>query len=146
MKPIRRLNKGIVYIVSLLLSLSLFSNQGAALLHVHDMNHDNHNSAHHEHTITDNAARHSHVSKIHTVLDASHLNHHNEVALEVDISPDGVLKNLSSSLLTLAFLVFTIFFILPVVSRQLLSRPKENKLILSGRYIISPPLRAPPAQ
>ena len=115
-------------------------------MHVHDIGHDSHGTTHHDHATSDNSSHHSHISKVHTALDASHLNHHDDVALEVDISPDGVLKSFSNSLPILAFLTFLIIFILPIVTRQRFSQPKENKLLLSGRYILSPPLRAPPAQ
>ena len=131
---------------SLLLSLALLCAQGVKL-HVHhlDHGHDNHPNNYHSHIhAIDKAGDHDHLSKAHFTHDTSHNDHHDGVVSEVDISPDGVLKNANYSVFALA--LFALFFTLVIFvsSRQLVQRCRESKLILRSYYLLSPPLRAPP--
>ena len=126
---------------SLLLSLALLCAQGVKL-HVHDLDHghDNHHS--HAHVI-DEASDHGHLSKAHSSHDTSHDDHHDSVASEIDVSPDGVLKN-SNTVFALALIVFFITLMIPASLRQRVHHRRENDFILHRDYALSPPLRAPP--
>lgn len=143
MESIRHLHKGIVLLVSFLLSLSLFCTQGAALLHIHDTDHDHSNGKFHDHISTE-APNHSQINKVHFALDASHLDHHDDITVEVDVSPEGVLKNSTNNILTLALLTFLLVLLLPATAIQLFCNLKKSAITLTGRYVLSPPLRAPP--
>ncbi|MCF6336458.1 MAG: hypothetical protein L3J84_00695 [Gammaproteobacteria bacterium] len=129
---------------ALLLSLALLCAQGTKL-HVHNLDHghNNHLINDHTHDAIDKAANHSYLSKAHFTHDTSH-DHHGSVVSEVDISPDGVLKNTNNSVFSIA--LFALFFTLItfISSRQLVQRCRESKLTLHSDYLLSPPLRAPP--
>ena len=132
-------NKQTLLLWCFLLSLSLLCVQGAKL-HVHNLDHEHHS---HIHAI-DDASDHARLSKAHFAHDASHGDHHNGVIPEVDISPDRVLKNTNNSPFTLALAVFFFTLTIFIVSRQLIQRCREGKLIFHEYYVLSPPLRAPP--
>ncbi len=125
---------------NLLLSLSLLCAQGVKL-HVHNLDHEHDN--HHSHSI-DEAGDHSHLSKAHFAHDTSHNEQHDGVVSEVDISPNGLLKNTHNNIFAVA--LFALFFTLMIFvsSRQFIQRSRESKLILHRYYVLSPPLRAPP--
>ncbi len=140
MEFFRLTNKRTLLLWSLLLSLSLLCMQEAKL-HVHDLDHGHHHG--HTHAI-DGAGGHAHLSKAHFAHDTSHGDHHNGVISEVDISPDGVLKNANNSPFTIALFIFFFTLLIFVSSRRLIQRCRESKLILHEYYVLSPPLRAPP--
>jgi len=143
----RLTNKPVLLLWSLLLSLSLLCAQGAKL-HTHNLDHghnDHPNDYHsHIHSIIDEAGDHGHLSKAHFTHDTSHNDHHDGVISEVDISPDGLLKNANDNVFEIV--LFALFFTLMIFvsSRQLVQRCRESKLILHRYYVLSPPLRAPP--
>ena len=127
---------------SLLLSLSLLCGQGIKL-HVHNLDHGHDEYIGHAHA-ADQASDRSRLSKAHYAHDRSHDDHHNGVVSEVDVTPDGVLKNLSGNTLTLALFALLFTLLLSAPSLQVVHRYRESKPILYGRYLLSPPLRAPP--
>lgn len=129
-----RINRRTLLLWNLLLSLSLLCLQGAAL-HVHDLDH-----AH----VADEASGHTHLSKAHYAHDRSHDEHHDTVIFKVDVTPDGVLKKLFNDTLTLALFAFLFTLLLSGSLRQVVHRHRESKSLLHGRYLLSPPLRAPP--
>ncbi|MCF6211275.1 MAG: hypothetical protein L3K24_11565 [Gammaproteobacteria bacterium] len=129
-------NKQALLLWCFLLSLSLLCVQGAKL-HVHDLDHG------HIHAM-DDVGDHSHLSKAHFAHDTSHDEHHNGVISEVDISPDGVVKNANNSPFTIALIIFFFALVIFFTSRQLVQRCREGKLIFHEYYVLSPPLRAPP--
>ncbi len=139
----RQIDRRILLLWALLLSLALLCAQGGAKLHVHDLDHghDDHHSHHHP---VDEMADHSHLSKAHFIHDTSHNDHHNGVASEIDVAPDGLLKNSNDNIfpITLFALFFTLITFVP--SRWLVTYYRENKRVLHNRYLLSPPLRAPP--
>jgi len=142
MEYFRRINKRTLLLWSLLLSLSLLCAQGAGL-HVHSVDHGHDELQSHIHG-ADEADDHTHMSKAHFTHDTSHNDHHDDVVSEIDVSPEGLLKNASNNIFSIA--LFTFFFILVmfVSSRQLIYCRREGKLILDKYYLLSPPLRAPP--
>ncbi len=133
-------NKRALLLWCFLLSLSLLCVQGVKL-HVHNLDHKQHHG--HTHAI-DDAGDHAHLSKAHFAHNTSHSDHHNGVISEVDISPDGVLKNTNNSPFTLALIIFFFTLAIFVASRRLIQHCRENKLIFHEYYVLSPPLRAPP--
>ncbi len=142
--PTNKQSKRIVLLWCFLLSLSLLCVQGAKL-HVHDLDHRHHHGQIHA---IDGAGDHAHLSKAHFAHDTSHGDHHNDVISEVDISPDGVLKNTNknanNSPFTLALFIFFFTLAIFVASRRLIQRCREGKLTFHQYYVLSPPLRAPP--
>ena len=140
----RQTNKRILLLWSVLLALMLLCAQGVKL-HAHDLGHgdEHHSSDGHIHAI-EATGDHGYLSKVHFAHDTSHSEHHDDVVSEIDISPDGLLKNTNNSVF--AIMLFALFFILMVLisSRQLIQRCRESQLILRSCQIFSPPLRAPP--
>jgi len=137
----RRILRRTLLLWSLLLSLSLLCGQGIKL-HVHNLGHDHDESIEHTHA-ADEANDHSRLSRAHYAHNTSHSEHHDD-ASDVDVTPDGVWKKLSSSMLTLALLTLLFVLVLPAPSRQRVHRYRESKSTLFRRYLLSPPLRAPP--
>jgi len=117
------------------LATTLVFIQGSNLhLDVHDHQHHNHEIA---------ASGHEHVNVIHVfnhVVDAAHSH---ETVAEVDIIPDGVIKNLALGLLAIALLASAI---ITLVSQYLCRRISWhlNQGALPVFWRIRPPLRAPP--
>lgn len=142
MEFFRRINKRTLLLWSLLLGLSLLCAQGVGL-HVHNVDHGHDEHQSHVHA-TDEADDHAHMSKAHFTHDTSHNDHHDDVASEIDVSPDGFLKNSSNNILAIALIAFFFILVLFVSSRQLVHCCRESKLILHRYYLLSPPLRAPP--
>ncbi len=138
----RRILRRTLLLWSLLLSLSLLCGQGIKL-HAHNLGHDHDESIVHTHA-ADEVSDHSRLSRSHYAHDTSHSEHHSDVVSDVDVTPDGVWKKLSSNMLTLA--LFTLLFVLVLSAplRQRVHRYRESKSILFRRYLLSPPLRAPP--
>ena len=117
--------------------------RSGANLHVHHLEHDNGNHHNHVHVI-DKLGNHGHLSAAHSIHDLSHGDLHSGVLFEIDISPDGLLKNPNHSVLAIALLAF-FFTIMPFFStRQLARHYRESKLVIHRFYVLSPPLRAPP--
>ena len=87
---------------------------------------------------------HSHLSDVHLTIDASHTDHHDEVISEKNASPQALLKQISSISPTLA--VFVVAFILMFYGAYAIAlyRRFDINIAISRRYILSPPLRAPP--
>ncbi len=140
--------KWLLLLLSLLFSLLLLLSQGATL-HVHNLHHQHatdvhsdgsaiHGSAIHSPTV------HSHVRKAHSAYHQSHHEHHHDVVLEFEVIPDGVLKNLADNFFIFVLFVslFSLLLFAPLL--RVAQYYRENKSILYGHYLISPPLRAPP--
>ena len=142
MNSFRQMSRQALLVWSLLLCVALLGAQGVKL-HIHHLDHGSDNQHSHSHTI-DEAGDHRHLSQAHFTHDISHDTHHDGAVSEVDISPDGILKNINSSAfaVTLSSLLLTLMIF--VSSRQRVQRYRESKLILYRYYLLSPPLRAPP--
>ncbi len=138
----RRIDRPTLLLWSLLLSLLLLCSQGATL-HLHSLDHGQDKHLSHAHA-TDEASDHTHLSKAHYAHDSSHDEHHDVVLSEVDVSPNGVLKKLSNNTLTLALFALLFTLLLSGSLRQVVHRHRENRLAPLERYLLSPPLRAPP--
>lgn len=143
----RRASKRVLLLLSLLLSLLLLFSQGT-LLHVHYPQHSHDQYA--EHSLSANAqsadnhshAFHQHLSQFHLAYDKSH--HDHGVMLEFDILPDALLKIFSGNLFVVILFLALFSLALSTPLRQAIRQRPENKSILSGYYLLSPPLRAPP--
>ncbi len=123
----------------LVLSVTLLCAQGVTL-HVHSLGHDQQ----HTHTSSEAVPGHSHLSEVHLSTDVSHAEYHNEVASELDMSPDVLPKKVSSSVLVLALLIPILALFLSGVYQRLFRRYYDRSVVFPWRYLFSPPLRAPP--
>ncbi len=132
MDSFRQTNRKILLLWSLFLSLALLCAQSINL-HVHDLDHTHG---------ADELSGHTHLSKAHFAHDISHDHHYGEVS-ELDVSPDGVVKNLNHSAFAIALFVIFFSLIAFVSSRHVHQRRRKDKLIHHD-YLLSPPLRAPP--
>ena len=139
----RKNNKGqkTPWVWTILLSIVLLFGQSVKL-HVHSLDH-----AQDQHQIYNLAAEHgehSNLAGAHLSIDNSHSDHHAENAVEIDTSPNALLKDLSSKVLALALLITLLLLFLPGFNQLLLHRLHSNNAIFPRRYLLSPPLRAPP--
>ncbi len=130
----RFINKRALLLWSLLLSLSLLCAQGAEL-HVHNLDRG------HEHG-------HAHLSKAHFIHDDHHDTfhdtlHNSGVISELDISPDGAVKN-TNHFFAIVVVIFLLILMIFSPARRLAGRCRGSEFIFWGRYDLSPPLRAPP--
>ena len=139
----RQIKKPTLYLWTLLLSVALLCAQGVRL-HVHSSGQEHEHDLQHSHIAIEVIAKHSHLSEIHLSTDTSHIDHHDEVLSEIDTSPDGFLKKVSSNILTLALLVTLFTLLLVGFNQQILLRYQDKDAIFTWRYLFSPPLRAPP--
>lgn len=142
MEFLRRINKRTLLLWSLLLCLSLLCAQGVGL-HVHSMDHGEDHHQSHIHA-ADEANDHAHMSKVHFTHDISHNDHHDSVVSEIDVNPDGLLKNSSNNIFAIALISFFFILLMFVSSRQLVHCRRESKLTPNRYYLLTPPLRAPP--
>ena len=124
----------------LVLSIALLCTQGVKL-HVHGLGHDH--DPRHSHTCP-KAVEHSHLSKPHLSTDLSHDDYHDELVSELDANPNGLLKKVSSTVLTLALFAMVLMLLLSGFNPLISHRRRDNGVNLSWRYLRSPPLRAPP--
>lgn len=142
MESIRRINRQTLLVWCLLLSLLLLCAQGVTM-HIHIVDHAHDKYLDHSHFIGE-TSDHSHISKAHLSNDTFHNDHHNEAVTEIDVTPEGVLKNLSNNIIALALFALLLILVLPITSRQVRHRIHKNPSTLYHYYLISPPLRAPP--
>ena len=140
MEYFRQKNKQTLMIWSLLLSFSLLCAQEMSL-HTHDLEHVNEQS--HLYAM-ENGNDHKQLNAAHFSHDTSHDDHHDSEISEVDISPVGVLKNTKTHIFALALIVFVFMLVIFSASRQLIISRRKNRYVIHKRYILSPPLRAPP--
>lgn len=136
----RQIDRPTLLLLSLLLSLSLLFAQEVGL-HSHSFDHvhgDNHVN------VIDDTTKYSHLNSAHFALDASHNDHHHGAIAEIDVSPDGLLKSVNNTIVSIALIILLFLLVMPTPSRKGVHRHRESKLILHKHYILSPPLRAPP--
>ena len=140
--------------------LSLITLLGAQsiTLHIHTLGHAHNHELQSEHglgnsleLVTQHSDKqsqieHSHVSAPHLSNDSVHGSHDNQIVYEVDLSPDGVLKKVSNLVLNIIFLAAFLILILAEFSKPVFRYFRKTKLLLAWRYVLSPPLRAPPSQ
>ena len=147
MNSFRQINRPVLLFCSLLLALALLSAQGTKL-HVHNIDHGDRYVDYHvplvDTHVIDETGDHNHLSKAHFTHDISSGDHHNSVISEVDVSPDGVLKNSGNNVFSIIIAALFFIVVMFVSTRQFVQRCRESKLILYGYYLLSPPLRAPP--
>ena len=140
MKYFRQLNKRTLLILSLILSFSLLCAQEVNL-HIHDLEHNNKQG----HLYASNAeSAHNQISLVHLSHDTPHGDHHDREISDIDISPTGVLKNNKFHLFYLALITFIFILVIGLPSLLLLLFRRKSELVFYLRYILSPPLRAPP--
>ncbi len=125
-------------ILILCLALALMFVQGLQL-HVHTYDHDH---EHHEEGII---SGHAHIDKAHSAHSVPGTEHHDEVLSEVDLLPEGLLKNLSFGALVIALLTAAVIvFLAPPLCARIIWRRNRNSPPVPWRYSLRPPLRAPP--
>jgi hypothetical protein len=124
------------------LSFALLCSQGMKF-HLHGLDHGV-DDLHHAHQSV--AAEHEHMtlSNLHPLNDLSHSDHHDQRASEIDLSQNGLLKNLVSKVPALAFLVSILLLLLSVFIRGANFRHPRNDVVTYWTHHFSPPLRAPP--
>jgi len=141
MNHFRQMKKSTLLIWIVLLAIAIFCAQGMKL-HVHSFGHD------HKQQLSsispEVVTEHSHLSDIHLTTDLSHAEHHDEVVSEQNASPQALLKQISNDGSMLA--IFVIAFILILYGAYVITwyRRFDINIAISLRYILSPPLRAPP--
>ena len=138
---VRDIQKRTLILWVLLLSIALLCAQGTKL-HVHSFAHDHEP---HQSIAPELATEHLHQSSIHLTTDISHADHHDEVVTEQDANPQALLKKVSGYGPMLAIFIIAFAFLLHSFNVIKLYYRRDTDLILTRRYILSPPLRAPPA-
>lgn len=144
----RKMKKRSLLLWTLLLSMALLCAQGVKL-HVHSLDQEHDQELRHSHiaveiTTGHSHTDHSHLSKAHLSTDISHSDHHEEMISELDVTPYGLMKKVSSYVLTLALLTALLALLVPGYYRQVIRHDRIKDSYLSWRYHLSPPLRAPP--
>ncbi len=136
----RDFKQNLTAISALLLCLVLLSVQGAKL-HVHylDCGHEPSTGP----MATHESGRHPTHTKVHLVTDNSHHAHPKAGMSELDLSPQGLLKNLPGIGNLILAVICICLLLLPVFIR-LKQRQRYTPPPHSWRYALSPPLRAPP--
>lgn len=140
MLNLRKLNKSVLFAWVILLCLALLCAQEVKL-HTHNLGHDH--VQEHSHISVDTSTEHSHLTPAHLSIDSSHADHHDKLVSETDITPDTVLKNISSKTIMLAIFFFILSLLLPGYYRLSFWR-RKNDTVFSKPYKLLPLLRAPP--
>jgi hypothetical protein len=136
----QRMQKRTLFLWVLLLSIALLCAQGVKL-HVHSFGHDHEQ----RHSIAPEVAtEHLHQNDIHLTTDMSHAGHHDEVVSEQGVNSQALLKKISSYGSMLAIFVIAFTFFLHSFNVLTLHTRRDKDVIIIRRYILSPPLRAPP--
>jgi hypothetical protein len=133
-------NKVLLTWIILLSVVLLFGN--SIKLHVHDLSHSHDQQK--SHNLVIGHGEHLAVARAHLSIDYSHSDHHMENAIEIDISPNALLKDLSGKVFALVLLSTLILLFLSGFYPFSFRRLHSNNVIFSRRYLLSPPLRAPP--
>lgn len=131
-------SKKVLWLWTILLSIVLLFGQSANL-HVHDVDHS-HNQ-HQGYNLAAGHGEHLNVSGAHLSIDNSHADHHVSNAVEIDTSPMALLNDSSGTVLVLALLITLLVFFFPSYNQL---SPHRHFASFSRRYLLSPPLRAPP--
>lgn len=136
----QRMHKPTLFLWVLLLSVALLSAQ-AVKLHVHNFGHDHEQ----RHSIAPEVAtEHLHQSGIYLTTNVSHATHHDEIISEQGLNSQALLKKMASYGPMLAIFVIAFTFLLHSFNVMTLQRRRDKDVITVRRYILSPPLRAPP--
>ena len=141
MTVFRELKNFTSIVSALLLSLMLLCAQGASL-HVHYSDCNDESSM--DPATTEAGHAHGKHARIHLVTDDSHHHHAKAGMSELDISPQGLLKNLTGAD-TLLLAIFSIFILLlPKITPLAVQTDRDSRTETHRYYALSPPLRAPP--
>lgn len=134
------MHKRTLFLWILLLSITLLCAQSVRL-HVHSFGHDHEQ----QHSIAPEVmTEHLHQNGIHLTTDTSHAEHHDEVISEQGLNLEALLKKIANYGPMLAILVMVFTFLLHNFNVITLHRRRDKDVITIQRYILSPPLRAPP--
>jgi len=99
---------------------------------------------HVHHTEVAGTSDHSHYIDTHSIHDKTSLQHHEQGAIEIDATPEGILKLDNSNTLAFMLLVMGYIFI-PAFYKKIKTGFSRNLFSLkSYHFHLTPPLRAPP--
>ncbi|MCK5649430.1 MAG: hypothetical protein KAI22_11180 [Gammaproteobacteria bacterium] len=135
----RQIKKRTLFLWVLLLSTALLFAQSMTL-HVHTFDHEQEYS----HDSTEVAIEHIHLTEAHLSTDISHGDEHDQIMSEVDVSQDGLMKKVSSNLIMLALFTIVLTILTSHFYLRIFYRYRDNDAAIPWRYLLSPPLRAPP--
>lgn len=136
----KRMQKRTLFLWIILLSITLLCAQSVKL-HVHSFGHDHEQ----QHSIAPEVmTEHLHQNGIHLTTDISHADHHDEVISEQGLNSQALLKKIASYGPMLAIFIIVFTFLLHNFNVITLRRRRDKDVITVRRYILSPPLRAPP--
>ena len=145
MNYFRQMNKKVRTIWFLILTISILLAQGIKY-HIHSIAQEHHHSIDSTHDSIEKLPEHFHFTQVHSANN-NHDNLEHDNTLEFEVKSNGILNKISvlSFLLDLLFILvsFTIFINL---SHATIRYRRNHKAFLSyWRYLLAPPLRAPPA-
>jgi uncharacterized membrane protein len=123
-----RMTKKILFILYLALSV-LFVQWAQFHIHIYEF-----------HTDTSD---HTHLGQVHNVYDVPEIEHHDKLA-DVDLTHEGLIKNLLLGSLFIAILMIIFIVLLPRLYTSLLRRRETLVTFIPWRNSLPPPLRAPP--
>lgn len=99
---------------------------------------------HVHHAEVSDTSGHAHYIDSHSIHDNTSLEHHEQGAIEIDASNEGILKLHHINALTLLLLVMGFIF-LPAVYKKTKAKFTRNSFSLKHyQFHLTPPLRAPP--
>jgi len=143
MTYLHRLRKHNSTLWILLLSVALLCVQSVKL-HVHTLGHEHSQQQDAISTQLDTVTQHSHLSDAHLATNTAHDAHHDELTSELDVSSDGFLKKLSNTLLIVALITTLVLLLFQGIGLHPYHRRDNHNATVTLRYLLSPPLRAPP--
>lgn len=124
-----------------LLSITLLCVQSMTL-HIHAFDQDHEQG--YSHIPEEAVNEHSHLTEAHLSTDISHDYHHDEIMSEIDVNQDALMKKVSSNVIVLAFFSIVITILLSNIFLRIFYRHRNDNINIPFRYLLSPPLRAPP--
>jgi hypothetical protein len=125
-----------------LLSITLLCAQSVQF-HIHTVDHAPVQEFGHGSILID--SKHDHPASMHLSIDTSHVDHHDLVVNEMDVSPDTLVRQSSIDVpsMDLLILLFTLFF-LGIFALYIIRIRHIDGLLPRRRFYFVPLLRAPP--
>ena len=136
-----QMKKRTLFLWVVLLSITLLCVQSMTL-HIHAFDQDHEQG--YSHIGEEAVNEHSHLTEAHLSSDISHYYHHDEIMSEIDVNQDALMKKVSSNVIVLAFFSIVITILLSNIFLRIFYRHRNDNINIPWRYLLSPPLRAPP--